>query len=445
MGNDSCAADVWWNAIVAASVDSTLAGVLAGLLIAAAAALLVAWYEESDPHTIALFGSGVPALAFSTYLFTVIAGVSVQPNNRNDPNYDAKVAAVCSQMWSQWLLAMSLLFIGGAVLVCGLGWALVSYADNLAARQCEPRERPPRILAEKIALVKERRNYFIRLSGWLSIGIISTTLALLTSANVLYLKTVHVGPLASPQTKWYAIWFVFTVGLIVVGYAGHNATLRTRSALRANVIACATYTGGRASPPDSESRWNQKLIVRVGQEAAVAVWVAGSSAVATYLATTPGLPAPPELRGGERFLLVTGLYIMARGAIAILAVAGKRAPAAKSATPDVEGSTAADTEPIGAQSIRIHYDVGLLSGTTRSVVVLAIAAAFFDVALTQASFGETEIVLSLLLGGLIPTATLASLSFSIPAADDARPPLARAPSGNPSRRVPLNAFGTEHA
>lgn len=53
MNGDPCTKDVWWSAITASSADSTLAGVLAGLLIAAAAALLVQWYEGSDPHTIA--------------------------------------------------------------------------------------------------------------------------------------------------------------------------------------------------------------------------------------------------------------------------------------------------------------------------------------------------------------------------------------------------------
>ena len=64
MNGDPCTKDVWWSAITASSADSTLAGVLAGLLIAAAAALLVQWYEGSDPHTIALFASGVRLCPF---------------------------------------------------------------------------------------------------------------------------------------------------------------------------------------------------------------------------------------------------------------------------------------------------------------------------------------------------------------------------------------------
>jgi hypothetical protein len=41
---DPCSKPVIWSSIGAAGSDATLAGVLAGLLIAAAAALIVQWY-----------------------------------------------------------------------------------------------------------------------------------------------------------------------------------------------------------------------------------------------------------------------------------------------------------------------------------------------------------------------------------------------------------------
>jgi hypothetical protein len=44
--NDPCVSNVFWSTITAASPDSSFAGVLAGLLIAAVAALLVQWYQE---------------------------------------------------------------------------------------------------------------------------------------------------------------------------------------------------------------------------------------------------------------------------------------------------------------------------------------------------------------------------------------------------------------
>ena len=75
MDNDPCSANVYWSSISAATADSAFAGVLAGLLIAAVAALLVSWYQAAAPTTVALFGSGVPILALSTYLFTVIGAL----------------------------------------------------------------------------------------------------------------------------------------------------------------------------------------------------------------------------------------------------------------------------------------------------------------------------------------------------------------------------------
>jgi hypothetical protein len=76
--NDPCSTNVFWSGISAATADSAFAGVLAGLLIAAVAALLVSWYQGAGPQTIALFGSGVPVLALSTYLFTVIGALITQ-------------------------------------------------------------------------------------------------------------------------------------------------------------------------------------------------------------------------------------------------------------------------------------------------------------------------------------------------------------------------------
>ena len=46
---DPCAKGVFWSAISAASAEATLAGLLAGLLIAAVAALIVQWYQGAAP------------------------------------------------------------------------------------------------------------------------------------------------------------------------------------------------------------------------------------------------------------------------------------------------------------------------------------------------------------------------------------------------------------
>ena len=167
---------MFWSSIDAAGADATLAGVLAGLLIAAAAALIVQWYQGSASRTIALFGSGVPVLGLSTFLFTVIAGMDLSYTDDDD------VPVVCSVLWSQWLLAVNVLFIGTAILVCGLGWALVSYGDTLAVR----------LLQENVDIdtVSDRRRFFIHLNAWLSGTIITASIGILLVTNLLYLKAV---------------------------------------------------------------------------------------------------------------------------------------------------------------------------------------------------------------------------------------------------------------
>ena len=189
MDNDPCTANTWWSTIGAATADSTFAGLLAGLLIAAAAALLVQWYQEGAPPTIALFGSGVPILTLSTYLFTVI-GALHYPEKIGDTKVDYKTPGslgndLCNQLWSEWLLATGSLFIGSAVLVCGLGWALVSYANNLAVNLCGANI--------PIKRVEDSRKFFIRLNAWLSAA--QTALFVRTRNRVpLMPPLVHLSP-----------------------------------------------------------------------------------------------------------------------------------------------------------------------------------------------------------------------------------------------------------
>jgi hypothetical protein len=96
---------------------------------AAAAALLVQWYQGGAPSTVALFGSGVPILTLATYLFTVIGAVDY-PNPAGEN--------LCSQLWSEWLLATGSLFIGSAVLVCGCGLRVVSAPGSKFASELGP-------------------------------------------------------------------------------------------------------------------------------------------------------------------------------------------------------------------------------------------------------------------------------------------------------------------
>jgi hypothetical protein len=265
MKEDTCGDQVAWSVTEAAAAHSTLAGVLAGFLILAATTLLVNWYYRSDAHTIGLFVSGVPALTVSSYIFGVLSGV--KPTSPSQ----------CDQMWSQWLPALASLFIGGAVLLCGLGWALVSYGDNLAVELIK-KNLP-------MATVADRRKIFIVLNGWFSFAATTAPTCLLIAANVLYLKASNV-PKWSFFEFWdvsgYALLSVFLFGFYVVLRSGYLVIWRTRAAIQENEQSCRKYAPGvynnyRTPRPKANKR--RKFV----GEAATAVLIVLGALLASYL------------------------------------------------------------------------------------------------------------------------------------------------------------------
>ena len=442
-----------WSSIGAADTDATLAGVLTGLLIAAAAALIVQWYQGSDAHTIALFGSGVPVLALSTFLFTVIAGMDLSDNNLNGVD----ILPVCSGLWSQWLLAINVLFVGSAILVCGLGWALVSYGDTLAVRFCE-RNVP-------IKTVEDRRRFFIRLNAWLSSAMITASIAILVVTTILYLKAVaypypdrikyanpsneqyrlEVGAQHEHNLKneTYLIFFVYFFGVYLIGRAAYVVFVRTSSALRANKESCAAYAAGGPAvaadregikssiaaegPAGKDPKFSQrtKLAIRAAQKFVVVLWVALSALLAVCLTSFVVISRPWGGFSGKEvswiFIGVVAVYVLIVGIIELV-------PAGKGDTPTYNIAV----PPANADSverIRIEYHFGLLTVTTYSVVLFVVLGTFFVAALTQGplstqppSWTNPQLILSLVLGGLYPALVLTGLSSSVPAAEDVELP-----------------------
>ena len=413
MAAEPCLGNAGWNVLEGAPADSTLAGVLAGFLIAAAVALLVQWYDRSDPDTIALFASGVPALTLSSYLFTVLSGT------RPDP-------MVCNQMWSQWLPALAMLLIGGSVLLCGLGWALVSYADNLAVKLIE-KNRPMR-------KVEENRRFFISLSGWLSLGATTATTCWLIAANVVYLKGTtgrHVGDktiypfFEFLNVKWYTMFFVFLFGLYVMVRSAFLVIWRTSTARRENVDSCIRYAPGvydeSSTPLDAR---DNKLAERVAKEICIAVVIALGALLADYL-TSQAV--------GERFSgtttrcivsVVVAAYVSAR-----LAYYGIVRTVRQFVGPTLRGQTTTDryakadamirhtpSTERPEDAIRIKYSLRRLSATSYHVVLFTILATVFAAALTQGPLWPNwRIGLSLFVGGLYPAGILLGLSYAVPA------------------------------
>jgi hypothetical protein len=438
---DPCSPPVLWSSIGAADTDATLAGVLAGLLIAAAAALIVQWYQGSDAHTIALFGSGVPVLALSTFLFTIIAGMDLSDISPND------VPVVCPQLWSQWLLAINVLFVGSAILVCGLGWALVSYGDTLAVRFCE-RNFP-------IETVEDRRRFFILLNSWLTATMITASIAILVVTNILYLKAIGYPYVATKsQDRWhysdqinvqpykenlhnerYLIFFVYLFGVYLIGRASYVVFVRTRSARRANEKSCAAYAAGGPSvaadkegmkslftsggPAGKDPRLarRKKLPMRAAQKFVVVVWVALSALLAVYPTSKILVGRYSGGFSANIVIWVVVVYVLIAGIVELI-------PAKKYDTPAAPLANAESVE-----RIRIQYNFGMLSITTYGVVLFVVLGTFLVAALTQGSLWKhgppwtnPQIIISLFLGGLYPALVLTGLSSSVPAADDVESP-----------------------
>ncbi|MGA8329327.1 MAG: hypothetical protein WB777_08540 [Mycobacterium sp.] len=440
MDNDPCSTNVFWSGISAATADSAFAGVLAGLLIAAVAALLVSWYQGAGPQTIALFGSGVPVLALATYLFTVIGALRYPPYDPQKPlgpkNFDYTTPGgtgerLCNQLWSEWLLATASLFIGSAVLVCGLGWALVSYADNLAVKLCEGNI--------SIERVEYSRKFFIRLNAWLSAAVTTAATALLVVTSVIYLAAIG----QQNMHSGYLLYFVYLVGLFLIGRASYVIFSRTSSARRANKKSCAAYAVGDppvaadnerikagaslARPPaakDPRFARRNKVAMRAAREFGFAAYVAFAALLAVPM--TSGAAFNQRREGIavslDIVIKVVVLYIIVRGFYVLIASIVELVSARRYDTPtNNEALPRANAKSV--ERIRLTYAPGRLHATTYTVVFLAILETFFVVALTQGPLWTVgRIFISLFLGGLYPAVVLAGLSSSVPAAEDVRRP-----------------------
>jgi hypothetical protein len=433
--HDFCTTKTLWSTITAASADSTLAGLLAGLLIAAAAALLIQWHKGAA-STIALFGSGVPALMLSTYLFTVIAGMDY-PAKIDYTTPGAEGDNLCSQLWSEWLLAIALLWIGSAVLVCGLGWLLVSYANDDAVKLCK-KNFP-------IKTVQIRRATLIRLNAWLSSAAIIAATTMLMVTSVIYLNAVGSPDLSREfiGVKWYLLFFIYLFGLYLIGRSSYVVFSRTRSAMRANKKSCAAYAAGgppvatddegikadvgAVRPPaakDPRFARRNAGAMRAAQEFVVVISVALGALVAVYMTSGQafGQPRKGIAVSPKIVIYVVVFYVIVRAIYVVIERIVELVSAKKDDTPaNSEAVPPADAEFV--EGIRINYFAGMLRLTTYNVVLLAILGTIFVAALTQGPLWPLpRIIISLVLGGLYPAVVLTELSSSVPAAEDVRRP-----------------------
>jgi hypothetical protein len=416
MDKDPCAEPVKWSVFNSAVPDLTLAGVLAGFLIAVVAALLVQWYDRASPRMIALFASGVPALTLSSYLFTISSGT-------------IPTKEYCNQMWSQWLPAFAMLLVGGSVLLCGLGWALVIYSDHLAKRLKEQNFPMKR--------VEDSHRFFIGLVTWLSLGATTGVTGLLMVADVIYLNATTALNTAHPNTtltlfefpagvKWYAMFFVFLFGVYFMVRSGYLVVRRATSLFRRE------YARVRPKTSALRGAWDNKRVRCVAKEIVLAAAVALGVQVASYL--TKGA-LPEQFSGHATYVeVVVAAYIMSRlayGGIVHVTrhdsrfLRGVHPTDEQYADPDAEVPVAPSTERPD-DGIQLKYASGKLKTSSYHVVCFAILGTGFSQVLTQGflwnSLGSLQAGVTLLIGGLYPAGILLGLSYSVPAAERIRLP-----------------------
>jgi hypothetical protein len=437
MDNDPCADNALWSVLSATGPDLTLAGVLAGFLIAVVAALVVNWYDRASPRMIALFASGVPALTLSSYLFTISSGAK-PPGQRKDiaeligqpvgaPKFliatipdnspaDPKVVTYCNQVWSEWLPAFAALLIGGSVLLCGLGWALVIYGDHLAERLKEKNLQ--------LEAIEDYHKYFIGLNALLSLGATIGMTGLLIVANVTYLTATADANTALTffefphGVKWYAMYFVFFFGVYVVVASAYLVLTRSTS-----------FPWGDHAPrfhTKSSARGGasgNKRLRRVATEIGTVLVIASEALLASYL--TKGVLGSKFSGDTISYAeVVTATYTISR-LLCLAAVQVRRYFRSQhkryAMTKGYAGAEipVAPSDEAPEDAIQLNYSSGRLRATTYHVVFFALLGAVFTAVVTNGYLwkilGSWQSGLTLFIGGLYPACILLGLSYSVPA------------------------------
>jgi len=340
-------------------------------------------------------------------------------------------------LWSNWLLAISLLWIGSAILVCGLGWLLVSYANDDAVKLLK-RNFP-------IEMVEIRRGAFIRLNAWLSSAAIIAATTMLVVTSVGYLNAVNSSHLSREfiGVRWYLLFFIYLFGLYLIGRSSYVVFSRTRSAMRANKKSCAAYAvggppvatddegikadvGALRPPAAKDPRFARRNAgaIRAAQEFVGMILVALGALVAVYMTSGEAFGQPREgiaVSPKKIVIYVVVFYVIVRAIYVLIAGIVELVSAKKDDTPtNSEAVPPANADLV--ERIRINYSVGMLRLTTYNAVLLAILGTIFVAALTMGPLWPLpRIIISLFLGGLYPAVVLTELSSSVPAAEDVRP------------------------
>jgi hypothetical protein len=108
-----------WSIIASAQADSNFAGILAGFLFFGLIYLL--GKDEKRGEIVLLFTASFIILAVAGYLFSRVSGFSAPASP------DPATPSFCKGVWMEGMIAYSMLVVGAATMIVGLGYVLVSY------------------------------------------------------------------------------------------------------------------------------------------------------------------------------------------------------------------------------------------------------------------------------------------------------------------------------
>lgn len=203
-----------WSVIASASMDSQVAGVLAGFVFTSIV-LLLGRRGPKNTQALGLFCAAFIALGFDSHLWGVISGGSPDP--------------FCARVWSEAMTAAGLLAVGGMAIITGISWLLASHLDVTTGTGQLPGP------AEVHSVIDLDR--LVRLMAY---GVACTVTLLLWATTFDYLSIVY--PVHTPTfLTWSTLISPVFVGLTSAGIALVVPRLANRntSVVRSNIANVA--------------------------------------------------------------------------------------------------------------------------------------------------------------------------------------------------------------
>lgn len=184
MDNGGCASGngTGWSIITSSAANSQLAGVLAAVIFSG----IVIIFARRGPRTtqaLGLFAATFVVLAFDSYLFGTVTGLSTD--------------RFCGRVWSEGMTAAGMLGVGGFALMTGISWLMADHADS----------------ASDIPTTIRDHKALSALSRYMILGVAAAVSLLLTMTSLDYLSVMYGNQV--PMTLSAATWTVPVLVLLL--------------------------------------------------------------------------------------------------------------------------------------------------------------------------------------------------------------------------------------